>query len=80
MAPLYDAANVGVGDAAPRTVFDLTARLSAGFDYRINRHWIAGVRVSGRHALGLGAGAWDSFEGAVHVSWYWYPRWWYFDD
>lgn len=54
---------------------DLVALASVGFDYRINRHTIIGLAVGGTYAVPLGGDGYQSFEGTVFWSRYWYPRW-----
>lgn len=67
-----------VGRTTGVTTFDVAARASLGFDYRLGAHWVVGVRASARRALGIGDGAWTAFEGTAFLSYYWYPRWWTF--
>lgn len=65
-----------VGPVESRIIFDIAARASAGFDVRLGPRWVAGARASIRQGLGLGDGSWRSFEGMVHLSYYWYARIW----
>jgi hypothetical protein len=52
---------------------DLVVRGGAGFDYRIDRHLVAGVSASVNHALW--GPAWDALEAGAHLAYYFYPRW-----
>jgi hypothetical protein len=63
-------------DALPSDIkLDLVAVGGLGFDYRINRRWIAGISAEARHAVPLGGPSFDSVEGFLHLAYYWYPRW-----
>lgn len=54
---------------------DLVAVASVGFDYRINRRNIVGIALGGSYAVPLGGAAFQTVEGYVFWSRYWYPRW-----
>ena len=54
------------------------ASAGLGFDYRIDSHWVAGASVSALSTLVPGPGVDDGFqsiEGELHVSYFWYPHW-----
>ena len=54
---------------------DLTATARLGFDYRINRRWIAGLTVGATQAIPFGGPSFQSVEGQLEVAYYWYPLW-----
>jgi len=70
--------NLELGSLAGRSEFDLTARLGAGFDYRMSARWIIGARASVRQSLGIATGSARTAGVMLHASYYWYPRWWTF--
>jgi hypothetical protein len=54
------------------------ASAGLGFDYRISARWVAGASVSALSTLVPGPGVDDGFqsiEGELHVSYFWYPHW-----
>jgi hypothetical protein len=59
---------------------DLVGTVQVGFDYRINRRWIAGVRAGAVQAVPLGAPAFTAVEGSAMVAYYWYRRWWWWEE
>lgn len=54
---------------------DLILGVGAGFDYRLNAHWIIGISVQVLHAFALDGSSFNSVEVPVMASYYWYPRW-----
>lgn len=68
---LRDGATVAVLDADTSLGAYVTA--GAGFDIRFDRHWIAGLGL--RATRGFAGPALDSLEAGLHLSYYWYPRW-----
>ena len=65
---------------ASEVVLDLVGVGGLGFDVRINRRWIAGTSIELRHAIPIGGPSFDSVEGFLHLSYYWYPRIFAFSD
>ncbi len=70
---LVDSDGQAVASVATSSRVDLVVRGGAGFDYRVDRHWVAGITASLTHAVW--GPAWDAVEGGLHLSYYWYPRW-----
>jgi hypothetical protein len=70
---LIDEEGEVVASVAADSRLDLVARAAVGFDYRIDRHFIAGLTASVTHALW--GPSWDAVEGGLHLSYYFYPRW-----
>lgn len=68
-----DGAHAVIDDAT--VALDLTGTLLIGVDYRLGKHWIIGLALGGTQAVPLNGGAYSAFEGLVHASWYFYPRW-----
>jgi len=70
------AGGVELADARPASLdVDLVGVASVGFDYRVNRRTIIGLAVGGSYAVPLGGASYQSVEGTVFWSHYWYPRW-----
>jgi hypothetical protein len=64
---------------AEEVSLDLVLAARVGLDYRINRRWIAGVRVGGLHAVAVGAPAFDAAEVTATIAYTWYRRWWWWE-
>ncbi len=54
---------------------DLLGSFGVGLDVRLDRRNVIGVAVGGSYAVPLGGDAFQTVEGYVHWSRYWYPRW-----
>ena len=62
-----------VNDVPTEQALDLVVTAKLGFDYRISSRLVAGLGVEATH--GFGESAFDVIGGAMHVAYYWYPRW-----
>lgn len=47
--------------------------VGAGFDYRLDINWIAGVSIRVRHAAPWDSDTYRSITALFHLSYYWYP-------
>jgi len=63
------------GAVASATEIDPAIRLAAGLDFRLGRHWLAGVRADVRQSAGLSGHAARAFTLTFRASFLWYPRW-----
>lgn len=62
------------GRALPDHVaLELIGTVGAGLDYRLDDHWIAGLAVTGQHAL-LAEAPFQSIAATFQISYYFYPE------
>jgi hypothetical protein len=60
-------------DLSDRMALQLIGTVGAGLDYRLGDQWIAGLAVTGQHAL-LAEAPFQSIAATFHISYYFYPE------